>query len=76
MMKKQIACNTCKFNLRTRCTNKNEEGDCLRSRNLGHAVLYYMKNIPKRVPRYTYAYWEPAWLKTYEHILPNDLFEI
>ena len=72
----QIACNTCKFNIGTRCTKNDEDGDCLRSRYLGPAVSYYVNKIPKREPRYNYAYWEPAWSKEHDFILPDDLFEI
>lgn len=75
-MKKEIACNTCKFNIGTRCTKNDGDADCLRSRNLGPAVVYYLDKIPKRVTQYSYAYWEPMWSKKHEFILPDDLFEI
>lgn len=76
MMKKQIACNQCKFNVGTRCTKNDGSGDCLRSNDLGPAVVYYLDKIPKRVPHYAYAYWEPAWLDKSKSILPDNLFEI
>ena len=63
-----ISCDTCRWRRGSSC--KNEYGDCLQNKNLGKLVKLY-SSLPKKVPQYTYAHWEPNW-----NPLPDDLFEI